>query len=55
MGIGVAVGALAKVPIEGMHDGIFLLLVGTFSGPLANAGAAGVGKDLTANLFKDLQ
>ncbi len=55
MGIGVAVGALAKVPIEGMHDGVFLLLVGAFTGPLANAGSACVGKDFAANLFKDLE
>ena len=52
MGVGVSVGTLAEVAVERVNNRILLLLVGTFTGPLADAGSAGIGEHFTANLFE---
>ena len=54
MGIGVSIGTLREVTVEGVYDGVFLLLISTFSVPLTDTRAASVGKYLGAELFESI-
>ena len=55
VGIGVAVRALGEVAVEAVHDAVLLLLLGTAPGPLADAGTASVGEDISAHLVEGVE
>jgi len=54
MGVGIAVGPFREIAVEGVDDGVDLSLLGTGSRPLADAGSAGIGENLAADLLEDV-